>query len=98
MGGQLIASADHIAYVGFLDAHDRGDRAIEQRRQLARLLPHISRSVQIMLHTDSLHHRIDAHSQALDAAGPAVVTLTARRRVVTATATAPLRVLRSWCI
>jgi DNA-binding CsgD family transcriptional regulator len=84
MGGQLVANADYVAYIGLLDPKDRGRMVAEQQQQLARLLPHLSRSVQLMLRTESLGNQLDANAQALDASGPAVLTLSARLKVLTA--------------
>jgi DNA-binding CsgD family transcriptional regulator len=85
IGGQLLASESQIGYVAFLDSHDRAKgKSPKQLDFMRRLMPHLSKSTQLLLDLSQLRNRLAASEQALDASEAAIFTLTRRHRVVSA--------------
>jgi DNA-binding CsgD family transcriptional regulator/PAS domain-containing protein len=84
MGSQLIASENVVAYSAFLDAKDRSTKSEKQVDFLGRLMPHLSKSTQLLLELQQLRGRLAVSEQALDASEAAIFTLAGRQRVVSA--------------
>jgi DNA-binding CsgD family transcriptional regulator len=84
MGGQLIASENFVAFNAFLDAKDSGAKSDKQIDFMGRLMPHLSKSTQLLLDLSHLRGQLAVSEQALDASEAAIYTLKARHRVVSA--------------
>jgi DNA-binding CsgD family transcriptional regulator/PAS domain-containing protein len=84
VGSQLISNEDTVAYCAFLDAKDRGAKSDKQVDFMGRLMPHLSKSTQLLVELQNLRGRLAVSEQALDTSEAAIYTLTSRHRVVSA--------------
>jgi transcriptional regulator with GAF, ATPase, and Fis domain len=84
IGGQLMASENLVGYVAFLEAKDREAKSPKQLDFMKRLIPHFSKSTQLLLELSSLRGRLEASEHALDASEAAIFTVTGRHRVMSA--------------
>jgi DNA-binding CsgD family transcriptional regulator len=83
VGAQLMATDQTKAFAAFLDRPDHEASSPQRRQHLAFLIPHLSKSVQLLMKMQGLKEQLHASTSAMDDLEPAVITLNSRYKSIT---------------